>query len=177
MADVDHSAGGAPVAEDGAALVRRYLETVFSSGNLAAMDEFLSGEAFKKSVTALVRVWRSAFSDFRIDVEDVIAEGDRVVTVEILSGTHDGTYESSLGPVPATGVSARWSRISVRFLKDGRFVKGFFEEDEIGLLQQLGSIRLESELLAAHRATSQATGAGRDLRVLSDRAEPSSATD
>jgi predicted ester cyclase len=125
---------------DGKALVRRYLEDVFSGGNLAAMDEYLAGEKFKQGVAELVSRWRTAFSDFHIVVDDVIAEADRVVTVEIMSGTHDGVYQSRIGPIAPTGRKVSWSRIAIRFMKDGRFTDGFWEEDDVGLLQQLGAL-------------------------------------
>jgi predicted ester cyclase len=127
-------------AADGKTLVRRYLEDVFSSGNLAAMDDYLAGDKFKQGVADLVGRWRTAFSDFRIDVDDVIAEGDRVVTVEVMSGTHDGVYQSRIGPVDPTGRQVKWSRIAIRILEDGRFVDGFWEEDDLGLLQQIGAL-------------------------------------
>ena len=81
---------------DGKALVREYLEDVFTNGNVDAMDRYLAGDEFKAGVADLVRRWRTAFSDFRIVVDRAVAEGDRVVTVELLNGTHDGVYQSTL---------------------------------------------------------------------------------
>lgn len=123
---------------DGKALVRRYLDDVFSGGNTGAADNYLRGDAFIARVAELVTRWRTAFPDFHIDVEDVIAEGDRVVSVESMSGTHDGVFESRVGPIAPTGRKVTWSRISIRTLERDRFVDGFFEEDEVGLLMQLG---------------------------------------
>jgi len=140
---------------DGKALVRAYLEDVFTNGNVAAMDRYLAGDAFKASVADLVGTWRRAFSDFRIEVDDALADGDKVVSVEILSGTHDGIYESTIGPIEPTGRTVRWSRIAIRTLQNGRFVKGFFEEDEVGLLRQMGALELVNDRAAAHRATAQ----------------------
>jgi predicted ester cyclase len=144
---------------DGKALVRAYLEDVFTNGNVAKMDRYLAGDAFMASVADLVATWRSAFSDFRIVVDDALADGDKVVSVEILSGTHDGVYESTIGRVEPTGKAVRWSRIAIRTLKDGRFVKGFFEEDEVGLLQQMGAIELANDWAAAHRSAAPANRA------------------
>ena len=123
---------------DGKAFVRRYLDEVFSEGNLTAMDDYLAGEQFKDGVANLVTRWRTAFSDFKLVVDDVIAEADRVVTVEKMSGTHNGVYASRIGPIAPTGLKVTWSRIAIRFMKNGRFVDGFWEEDDLGLLQQLG---------------------------------------
>jgi predicted ester cyclase len=88
----------------------------------------------------LVTRWRTAFPDLKIDVQDVIVEGDKVVTEEKMTGTHTGTYRSvSTGlTVDATGRKVTWTRLAVRTLRDDRFVSGFWEEDEVGLLQQLG---------------------------------------
>ena len=126
--------------DDGEDLVRTYLDEVFSRGNVSAMDRYLRGDDFMARVRDLVARWRSAFSDFRIDVEEVITDRHWVVSVETLSGTHDGVYHSRLGPIEPTGRTVRWSRISIRTLEGGRFVDGFFEEDELGLLDQLGAL-------------------------------------
>ena len=77
-------------------------------------------------------------------MEDVYLDGDRVITRSVLTGTHDGVLESRLGPIEPTGRSVRWSRIAVRQLDGDRFVDGFFEEDEVGLLGQLGVLDLSS---------------------------------
>jgi predicted ester cyclase len=126
------------VTVDGKDLARRYLKDVFSDGNLEHMDQYLAGEEFMTGVEELVRRWRMAFSDFHEDVKDVFADADRVITVSELSGTHDGVLESSIGHIEPTGRNVRWSRIAVRRLVGDRFADGFFEEDEVGLLEQLG---------------------------------------
>ena len=142
-------------AVDGKELVRTYLEDVFSKGNVDAVDRYLDGDDFKRGVIDLVGVWRTAFSDFRIVVDRALADEDRVVTVEILSGTHDGVYASTLGPIDPTGRRVEWSRIAIRTIRDGRFVAGFFEEDEVGLLLQMGVLEKRDDRAAAHRSTAQ----------------------
>ena len=125
---------------DGEDLVRRYLDEVFSRGHVSAMDRYLRGEDFKRRVAELVDRWRSAFPDFRIEVGTVISDRHWVVSVETLSGTHQGVFRSRLGPIEPTGRFVRWSRISIRTLEGDRFIDGFFEEDELGLLDQLGAL-------------------------------------
>ena len=121
-------------------LVRRYLNDVFSRGDLGVIDQYVSGDTFKGGVVDLVTRWRTAFPDLRIDVQDVIVEGDKVVTEEKMTGTHTGTYRSSSTGVTVdpTGRAVSWTRLAVRTLRDDRFVDGIWEEDEVGLLQQLG---------------------------------------
>jgi predicted ester cyclase len=123
---------------DGSDLVRRYLEEVFSEGNVGAMDRYLAGVEFQKGVAELVTRWRTAFPDFRLEVLQTFVAGDRVITVEAMSGTHDGVFESRLGPIAPTGRHVRWSRICIRRLDGDRFADGFFEEDGVALLEQLG---------------------------------------
>jgi predicted ester cyclase len=129
---------------DGKALVRNYLREVFSEGRLDRMPVYLSGEGFMAGVLELVTRWRTAFSDFHEEVENVYVDGDHVITSSVLTGTHDGVLSSRLGPIEPTGRSVRWSRIAVRRLDGDRFVDGFFEDDEIALLEQLGVLDLSS---------------------------------
>ena len=129
---------------DGKALVRDYLREVFSEGRLDRLPAYLAGEGFMTGVVELVTRWRTAFSDFTETVEEVYADGDRVITVSVMTGTHDGILQSRLGPIEPTGRSVRWTRIAVRRLEGDRFADGFFEEDEVGLLEQLGVLDLSA---------------------------------
>ena len=129
---------------DGKTLVRDYLREVFSEGRLDRMPVYLAGEGFIEGALEVVTRWRSAFSDFNEEVEDVYVDGDHVITNSVLTGTHDGVLESRLGPIEPTGRAVRWSRIAVRRLDGDRFVDGYFEEDEVALLQQLGVLDLSS---------------------------------
>jgi predicted ester cyclase len=122
--------------------VRRYLEDVFSNGNVAAVDKYLSGDRFIEGVIDLVNRWRTAFSDFQLTVDTAIAEDDRVVTVEVLTGTHDGIYQSRIGPVSPTGRTVKWSRIAIRALRDGRFVEGFWKRTISGSCSSSGFLRI-----------------------------------
>ncbi len=129
---------------DGKALVRDYLREVFSEGRLDRLPAYLAGEGFMTGVVELVTRWRTAFSDFTETVEEVYADGDRVITVSVMTGTHDGILQSRLGPIEPTDRSVRWTRIAVRRLEGDRFADGFFEEDEVGLLEQLGVLDLSA---------------------------------
>lgn len=129
---------------DGKALVRDYLREVFSEGRLDRTPTYLRGEKFIAGVVELVTRWRTAFSDFHEEVEDVYGDADHIITASVMTGTHDGVLDSRLGPIEPTGRSVRWSRIAVRRLDGGKFVDGYFEEDEVGLLQQLGALDLTS---------------------------------
>jgi predicted ester cyclase len=148
---------------DGRALVRDYLREVFSEGRLDRMSEYLAGEKFMTGVMELVTRWRTAFSDFTETVEEVYQDGDRVIAVSALSGTHDGVLQSRIGPIEPTGRSVRWSRIAIRRLDGDRFADGYFEEDEVGLLQQLGVLDLTGPARGRHAPLSDVRrGTGAD---------------
>lgn len=146
---------------DGKALVRDYLREVFSEGRLERMDAYLAGEEFMGGVRELVARWRTAFPDFHEELQQVYAEDDRVITVSVMTGTHLGVLDSPLGRIEPTGRAVRWSRIAVRRLKGDRFADGFFEQDEVGLLQQLGALDLSPAGTARGRHSPLAKVRGR----------------
>jgi predicted ester cyclase len=146
---------------DGEALVRDYLREVFSEGRVDRMEAYLRGDKFMAGVLELVTQWRTAFSDFHEEVEDVYVAGDRVITVSELSGTHDGVLHSRLGRIEPTGRTARWSRIAIRRLEGDRFVDGYFEQDDVGMFQQLGVLTLPEDAAERGRHSPLADVEGR----------------
>ena len=76
-----------------------------------------------------------AFPDLNTTVEDVIAEGDKVVTRWTIRGTHQGEIEE-FGP--PTGKQAELQGISIHRIADGKIVEEWNRYDNLSLLQQLG---------------------------------------
>jgi steroid delta-isomerase-like uncharacterized protein len=76
----------------------------------------------------------SAFPDFSFTVEDVIAEGDKVVTRWRARGTHQGEIED-FGP--PTGRPFLLEGITIHRIADGKIVEEWERYDNLGLLQQL----------------------------------------
>ncbi len=127
--------------------VRRYIEEVFNRRDFAALDRY-ADEKFKGGVIDLVEKLHSALSGFHITVEDVIAEGDVVVTQETIHGTHTGPYVSpALGVIRPTGKPVTWTRVAIRRIIDGKFARGFYgvaligEGTELALLEHLDHIK------------------------------------
>jgi len=83
--------------DEGKALVHRLVEIV-NDRDLDALEEVASGPLAEQA-----RYWigpfRDSFPDFRMEVRDAIAEGDKVVGYFTCSGTHEGTWRGH----PATG--------------------------------------------------------------------------
>ena len=142
------SAAAARTADDPAAnkaLIRRFFEEVWSTGDLSRRDAFLNagyrghmaGAAEpidRDGWAAWFQGFRAAFPDARFTVEDMIAEGDRVAARLTMRGTHLGP----LNGVPPTGRAVVVSGMSIERVADGRIVEGWNENDALGLLQQLG---------------------------------------
>lgn len=81
-------------------------------------------------------MFRSAFPDLHITVEDMIQENDKVVTRFVIQRTHRG----ELMGIHASGKKFKMSGISIiRFVR-GKGIEEWIEEDTLGLLRQLGVV-------------------------------------
>ncbi|HEV2780996.1 MAG TPA: ester cyclase [Actinophytocola sp.] len=88
---------------------------------------------------ALKRVWATllrAYPDLHVAVEDVIAEDDKIVCRNVVTGTHRGEY---LGIAP-TGRSVRYNEIFIFRFEGGRIAETWGVVDVLAQLRQLGAI-------------------------------------
>ena len=76
----------------------------------------------------------SAFHDTQVNVEDLIAEGDKVMTRVTFSVVHKGELEG----IPPTGKTLTISLFTVFRLVDGKIVEEWEIIDELGMMMQLG---------------------------------------
>ena len=81
-------------------------------------------------------MFKAAFPDFQIVLEDEIAEGDLVATRGYFTGTHRGEFMG----IPATGKTVKTPYIDVWRLENGKGRENWVQMDMLGLLQQLGAI-------------------------------------
>jgi steroid delta-isomerase-like uncharacterized protein len=77
-----------------------------------------------------------AFPDLHITVEDVIAEGDKVVARNTVTGTHQGEYMG----LPPTGKSVAYNEIFILRFAGGRIAEIWGVVDVLSQLRQLGAI-------------------------------------
>ena len=91
---------------------------------------------------ALLRrvVGESGFLDSHLVIEDVIAEGDKVVTRLTITGTQTGTLQG----IPPTGKKFSMRGIDIFRVVDGKIVEHWDAVDQLGMLQQLGVIPIPS---------------------------------
>jgi steroid delta-isomerase-like uncharacterized protein len=127
------------------AIIRDFFEQVWNQGDEAAIDRFIAEDAAgndpdfgigREGFRQQWRNWRDAFPDLHFEVEELVAEGDVVVSRWTLTGTHTGEF---LGIAP-TGRPIRVGGMSLDHLKDGLLVSGFDGWDNLGLRQQLGAV-------------------------------------
>jgi predicted ester cyclase len=96
--------------EENKALVQRLVEDGVNQGNLATLDEVVAQDFMLDDVVlgrerfkAFVTQRRDSFPDWHIVVEDWVAQGDKVVIREAISGTHLGVLQTPVGSLPPTG--------------------------------------------------------------------------
>ena len=135
-------------AEQNKALIRRWLEEGWSNGNLAVADELIDPgfvvhgagglviESGPEGVKQLVSAWRTAFPDGRMNVEEMLEDGDKVIIRMTWTGTHTGEFYG----IPATGRGVSVSSIGIDRVANGKIVEGWGEVDMLGLYQQIGAI-------------------------------------
>jgi steroid delta-isomerase-like uncharacterized protein len=127
-------------AEANKTLVRREQEELWNhSGDLDAAEElFASGqvEAAKQEAAD----FRRGFPDVISTVEDLIAEGDKVVARWRSRATHQGDYMG----IPPTGKEVEFTGISFYRIEEGKIAESWTVKDQFGLMRQIGAVA-ESE--------------------------------
>ena len=100
-------------------------------------EELPGLERSKEGVKQMFRMYRAAFPDLRLEAEDVLVSGDKVVARARATGTHQGEF---LG-MPATGKRVDVQLIDIiRFGEDGLALEHWGVLDALGKMQQLGAI-------------------------------------
>jgi steroid delta-isomerase-like uncharacterized protein len=126
------------------AIVRRMYEEVFNRRNLALADELAAPESITheappsgpEALRRVVQLLTAAFPDHHTTIEDLIAEGDKVVVRTTFSGTHQGMF---LG-IPPTGKPFSQRQIHVVRITDGKVTEHWAVHDDLGMMRQLGVI-------------------------------------
>jgi steroid delta-isomerase-like uncharacterized protein len=130
--------------EKNKAIVRRCMEEL-DKGNWAIFNELLTrdyvyhepGRSFTRDESEqFMRSLRAAFPDGRVTIEEMIAEGDKVVTRYTSSGTHKGEFMG----IAATGKKVVVTGIVITRVDKGKIAEDWEEFDAMGFMVQLGAI-------------------------------------
>jgi steroid delta-isomerase-like uncharacterized protein len=127
--------------------MRRYWEA-FNGRDLALLDELIADDYDNHAAAAgtppgaagqaavFQRLW-AALPDARFEITHLTADGDTVICVGTMSGTHEGEL---LG-VPASGRRLEWHMCHLmRYGADGRAVEHSAIRDDLGLMRQMGAV-------------------------------------
>ena len=136
------------MSEENKALTRRSIEEIWNKGNLAVADELIAANSVThdpatpnpgsgpEATKQQASMYRTAFPDLHITIEDQVAEGDQVVTRWTARGTHRGDL---MGIAP-TGKQMTITGINITRIAGGKAQEGWTNWDTIGMMQQLGAV-------------------------------------
>lgn len=136
-------------------LCRRFIQKVFNEGEVSLIRDFMSPGAVNHELADsfgseappghsiewmadLVFLYRRAFPDLHLEIQDQIAEGDQVVT----SLRMRGTQKNTLMMVAASGRKIDIAGIRVDRVVGGKIVESRFHFDGLGMLRQLDALLL-----------------------------------
>ena len=145
------------MSEENKALARRYMDEVFNKGNMGFIDGALASNyvvhdpnspeetsSGPEGAKRFVEMYRNAFPDLKLTVEDLIAEGDMVVTRWTARGTHQG----DLMGIPPSGNRVKVTGISIDRIEGGRIEESWSSYDALGLMQQTGAVSSAEQVQA-----------------------------
>ena len=134
--------------EENKAVARRFLEEIFTAGNLELADELFAPNYVlhdpsvpqevrgPEGIKQYVAMYRAVYPDTHFAVEDQIAEGDEVATRWTAQGTHQG----ELMGIPHTGRVVTITGIEVDRISEGKIEETWVSYDTLDMMQQLGVV-------------------------------------
>lgn len=135
------------MSEENKALVRRLNKDLWQDLDVSKVDEYYAADYVSHSqlpgtppgregVKAFINMMKSSFSDLNYVTEDLVAEGDKVVSRYTVTSTHTGEFMG----IPATGKQVKVTGIFIARVTDGKVVESWTEWDSMGTMQQLGVV-------------------------------------
>jgi steroid delta-isomerase-like uncharacterized protein len=132
--------------EENKSLMRRAYEEVYNQRNLAVLDELCVADFVYHSASMTIEGLEAykhfaslifaAFPDGRFSIEDMIAEGDRVVVRHTFRGTHQGDFRG----IAPTGKQVTTTAIVISRIANGKAIEAWYNGDDLGRMQQLGVV-------------------------------------
>ena len=134
------------MSEENKAILMRFAEESVNKGNPGIVGDFFGenfvnhfeppasqgSEGMRKGLVALL----AAFPDLHVTVDDMIAEGDKVMFRATVSGTHKGEFAG----IAPTGKHVTFTTVGYDRYANGKMVERWERTDVLGLLQQIGGI-------------------------------------
>jgi steroid delta-isomerase-like uncharacterized protein len=133
-------------------ILNRFWEEVWDQGNLDVVDEIFHQDFVDHGLAPgltkqgpegakeAVKQFRDAMPDLYLKVDDIMAEGDKVLTRWTSGGTQTGPLRSPRGEIPPSGRVGTVQGMTLNRVEDGRIIEAWDNFDILGMLQQLGVI-------------------------------------
>ena len=118
--------------DENKAFIRRYITAI--SGE-AKTDALLSQYISDPELRRFIGAFEAGFPSYELQVEDMIAESDRVVVRATFRGKHLGEVRG----VPGTGNIVTFPVIIIYQLGDGKILRHWLVSDTLSLAQQIGA--------------------------------------
>ena len=128
-------------------VVSRFIEEFKNNANHGIVDELMSPDFVhhltdprlpegREGIKILGQVIVAGFPDVHASVQELLADGDKVIERTQTSATHTGEFNG----IPPTGRQVGWTEIHIYRLENGKIAEQWSEIDLLGLLVQLGAI-------------------------------------
>jgi steroid delta-isomerase-like uncharacterized protein len=136
------------MSEENKRLVRRLVNEIWNQGKLELIDELVDANYVRhdpawpepihgqEGLRQYIAATRHAIADGQFTIEDLIAEGDKVVTRWTLQGTQQGEFMG----IPPTWREVSLTGISIMRVENGRIAEVWDGYDALSLMQQLGVV-------------------------------------
>jgi steroid delta-isomerase-like uncharacterized protein len=144
MVELEEFKAQAEVEEQNKEIVQRYWDEKWNERRPEILDELQTPDVVyhgtsmeMKGIEEYKQVYSSylsAFHDTQVTIEDLIAEGDKVMSRLKIRGVHKGELEG----LPPTGKTFTSSFFTVFRLVDGKIAEEWEVFDELGMMMQLG---------------------------------------
>ena len=128
--------------EKNKAIVRRWIEEVWQKANFSVIDEIIAKDFFvnyrenpnREVYKKKVKSYYAGFPDFKCTIDDMVAEGDKVVIRWTGVGTHKGEFWG----VAPTGKKVKMKGASIIRIEAGKMIEEWGYMDVLDVMKQLG---------------------------------------
>jgi predicted ester cyclase len=138
------------MSEENKALFRQFIDRVINEKDADAVDDLMDANYIEhnpapgqapgvEGIKELINALFTGFPDLTTSLDVLIAEGDLVVGHMTTSGTHKG----ELMGIPATGKKVSFTETHIVRIANGKGVEHWGNQDDLGMMQQLGVIPTE----------------------------------
>ena len=145
MAELDSMKAQSEVMENNKDLARRFMEEAWGKGNQDVVDELLADNFIlqnppqdviptKDGYKEWIGMIGSVFSVVETTLDDIIAEGDKVV----IRWTYTSTLKSEYMGIPPSDNQIIMTGMSIDRFENGKIVEEWIEMDQLGMMMQMG---------------------------------------